>query len=92
MPSSLSAKKRDRQNAKRRGRNRWRKDQVKEVVKTFEKLVHDGKKDEATTQLSQVFKKLDRVSAKGTIHKNAANRKKARMAKRLHKMATAAQA
>ncbi len=85
MAHSLSAKKRDRQNAKRRGRNRWRKDQVKEAVKAFEQAMADGKKDAAADKLKVVYKKLDQVSAKGTIHKNAAARKKSRLAKRLAK-------
>ncbi len=40
MAHSLSAKKRDRQNAKRRGRNRWRKDQVKEAVKQADIMLY----------------------------------------------------
>lgn len=87
MAHSLSAKKRVRQNVKSRGRNRWRKEQVKEVVKAFEKSVHDGKKTEAAEQLKAVYKKLDKVSAKGTIHKNTAARRKSRLAKRLNKLA-----
>jgi len=83
---SLSAKKRDRQNDKRRGRNRWRKDQIKDAVKSFEKALADGNKDAAAAQLKVVYQKLDRVACKGTIHKNAASRKKSRLAKRLAKV------
>ena len=87
MAHSLSAKKRIRQSIKRRARNRWRKDQVKEGVKGFEKALAAGNKEEAAAQLKTVYKLLDRVAAKGTIHKNAASRRKSRLAKRLGKPA-----
>lgn len=90
MAHSLSAKKRDRQNAKRRGRNRWRKDQLKGALKSFEQALKEGKKDEAATQLKTVYKKIDQTCAKGTIHKNAASRTKSRLAKRLVKAQTTA--
>lgn len=86
MANSLSAEKRDRQNAKRRGRNRWRKEQVKTAVKAVETAIHAGKKDDAVTALKDAYKKLDRVAAKGTIHKNAASRKKSRLAKKIAKL------
>jgi small subunit ribosomal protein S20 len=82
---SLSAKKRIRQSAKRRGRNRWRKDQLKDTVKAFDQAVLDGKLDEAAAQLKVVYRRLDKVAAKGTIHKNAAARKKARLTRQLNK-------
>ena len=84
MASSLSAKKRMRQNEKRRARNRWRKAQVKDAVKTYSDALGAGDKAKAAEQLKTVYKKLDRVAAKGTIHKNAANRRKSRLAKKLN--------
>ena len=47
-------------------------------------------KDAAASQLKTVYKKLDQVSAKGTLHKNTASRKKSRLAKRLAKAQTQA--
>ena len=88
MAHSISAKKRDRQNAKHRGRNRWRKDQVKTAARAFEKSLSEGNKDAAAAQLKVVYKKLDQIAAKGTIHKNAASRTKSRLAKRLAKSQT----
>ncbi len=87
MAHSLSAKKRIRQSLKRRGRNRWRKEQLKGSLKGFEQAVASGSKDEAAGQLKAAYKALDRVAAKGVIHKNAASRKKSRLAKRLNKLA-----
>lgn len=86
MAHSLSAKKRVRQNIKRRARNRWRKDQIKTVVKAFEQAVESGDRAKAGEQLKLCFKKLDQIASKNTIHKNAAARKKSRLAKRLAKL------
>ena len=86
MAHSLSAKKRIRQNTKRRARNRWRKQQIKQVIKTFDEAIHDGDAKKAAEQLKLCYKKLDQVAASGTIHKNTAARKKAQLAKRLGKI------
>ena len=83
MAHSLSAKKRIRQNAKCRARNRWRKAQVKEAIRAFDESLHEGNVTQAQEQLKAVYKQLDKVAAKGTIHKNTAARKKSRLARRL---------
>lgn len=84
MAHSLSAKKRTRQNLKRRGRNRWRKKQVKDAEREFDEALRAGNTDKAAEQLKVVYKCLDKVAAKGTIHKNAAARRKSRLAKKLY--------
>ena len=84
MAHSLSAKKRIRQTAKRRARNRFRKDQVKAEVKTFTAALTAGKADDAATALNKVVSRLDKVAAKGTFHKKAAARKRSRLTKRLN--------
>ena len=83
MAHSLSAKKRIRQNVKRRARNRWRKQQVKDAVRAFDEAIRGGSMDEAAKQLQVCYKRLDIVASKGVIHKNAAARSKARLARRL---------
>ncbi len=85
MAHSLSAKKRIRQDAKRRGRNRWRKDQLKQAVREFTTSVGDGQTDQAADQLKTVYKKLDKTASQGTIHKNTASRRKSRLAKQLNR-------
>ena len=87
MAHSLSAKKRDRQNAKRRGRNCWRKDQLKGALKSFEQALTEGNKDAAAAQLKAVYKKLDQVCAKGALHKNTASRTKSRLAQAIRALA-----
>lgn len=84
MAHSLSAKKRIRQNEKRRTINRARKSQVKTQVKHFEAALGQGDVEAAATQLQAVVKKLDKVASTSTMHKNTAARKKSRLAKRLN--------
>ena len=87
MAHSLSAKKRIRQNVKRRARNKWRKGRVKDAIRDFDEAIRAGDKKKAAQQLQVVYKQLDQVAAKGTIHKNAAARRKSRLAKKLNEIA-----
>lgn len=84
MAHSLSAKKRVRQNIKHRARNRARKTDLRDQVKTFAAAITKGDVAAAETQLRKVTQKLDRVAVKGTIHKNAASRKRSRLTKKLN--------
>jgi small subunit ribosomal protein S20 len=81
---SLSAKKRIRQNVKCRARNRARKVQIKQVTRDFEEAVAGGDAAKSGEALKAAIKKIDQVAAKGTIHKNAAARKKSRLQKKLN--------
>ena len=84
MAHSLSAKKRIRQNAKRRTMNRARKSQVKTQIKRFETALDQGDAAAASEQFRLVVKKLDKVAGTSTMHKRTAARKKSRLAKRLN--------
>jgi small subunit ribosomal protein S20 len=79
----LSAKKRIRQTLKRRARNRARKEVLKGQIKTFMGTL-GGDLAKADTELRNVVSRLDKVAAKGTIHKNAAARKRSRLTRRLN--------
>jgi small subunit ribosomal protein S20 len=81
---SLSAKKRIRQNVKRNARNRARKEGIKTEVKALQASLTGGDFAKAAEQLKAVSQKLMRVATKGTIHRNAANRKRSRLAKRIN--------
>jgi small subunit ribosomal protein S20 len=83
---SLSAKKRIRQTAKRRARNRARKETLKDQVKGFLAALTGGNVDAAKEEFRKTTQRLDKVAAKHTIHKNAASRKRSRLAKRLNAM------
>jgi small subunit ribosomal protein S20 len=86
---SLSAKKRVRQDVKRRAINRSRKSQVKTQTKKFEAAVAGTDVKAATEQFRLLTKRLDQTAATSTMHKKTAARKKSRMAKRLNAMAAA---
>lgn len=92
MAQGFSSKKRVRQNEVRSLRNHARKQRLKTEARRFNDAVHSGNAEQAKTTLVRVAKLLDRTAAKGTIHKNAAARRKSRLAKRLNKMAPAAPA
>ena len=78
LPNIKSAKKRVKVSAKKSLRNRMIKNGLRTSVKKFEANV-------SADQLSQTVSAIDMAAAKGVIHKNAANRKKARLAKSLAK-------
>lgn len=84
MAHSLSAKKRVRQNTKRRVVNRARRSQVKTLVKRFEATVGQGDAKAAAGQFHVIVQKLDKVASTSTMHKKTAARKKSRLAKRLN--------
>jgi small subunit ribosomal protein S20 len=88
---SLSAKKRIKQNAARRERNRARKSVVKTQIRRFSDAVRAGDPERARTELRATIKKLDQTAAKGTLHKNTASRRKSRLARQLNKLTSAPQ-
>jgi len=81
---SLQAKKRARQNTKRRTSNRARKSQIKTQIKHFETAISSGDAEAASEQYKRVVKKLDKTASTSTMHKRTAARKKSRLAKKLN--------
>ncbi len=86
MAQSLSAKKRVKQNARRRAINRARKSQVKTQIKHFEAALSSGDVEAANEQYRLIVKKLDKSAATSTMHKRTAARKKSRLAKQLNSL------
>ncbi len=86
MAHSLSAKKRVKQNAKRRTINRARKSQVKTQIKHFETALSGGDIEAAEEQYRLIVHKLDKTAATSTMHKRTAARKKSRLARRLNSL------
>ncbi len=83
MAHSNSAKKRIRQNVKRRARNRWRLKTMKTAIKEFmDKLAH-GSVDDARTAFRGAASLIDRTAQHGVIHRNQAARRKSRLNARL---------
>lgn len=83
MPNIKSAAKRVKVSEKKNMRNRMIKSAMRTSVKKYDTALAEGSADSAL--LSATSGEVDKAAAKGVIHKNAANRKKSRMAKRLAK-------
>jgi len=84
MPHTKSAKKRLRQTAKRRTRNRTVKKAVKLHVRDVFQAAKEGALDKLRAEFEKATKKLDKAAAKGVIHPNQAARKKSQLARLLN--------
>ena len=84
MPNIKSAMKRVKVSNKKNLRNRMVKSGVKTAVKNYQVALTEGAAP-ASAQLSAATSAIDKAVSKGVMHKNTANRKKARMAKALAK-------
>ena len=83
MPNIKSAIKRVKVSEKKNLRNRMVKSAMKTSVKKYATALEAGTAD--AKLLSKTQGAVDKAASKGVIHKNAANRKKSRMAKNLNK-------
>jgi small subunit ribosomal protein S20 len=81
---SLSAKKRIRQNEKQRGRNQSRRTALKTRIRAFTDAITKGEPALAEARFQEACKCLDREADRGLIHRNAAARRKSRLASRLN--------
>ncbi len=87
MPNIKSSERSVKTDALRRSRNFPVKSVLKTAAKKFVESVEAGKADEAKTLLVEATSTIDKAAAKGVIHKNAAARKKSRLARRLNALA-----
>lgn len=88
MANIKSQKKRILQDEKRRQRNKAVRSQLKTRIKRAETAAATG---EGTAEaLSLAIKRIDQAAAKGVMHKNAANRQKSRLTKRVARIAAEA--
>jgi small subunit ribosomal protein S20 len=90
IPVHPSADKRHRQSLKRRDRNRAIKTRVHGAVKQATEAIQGADAADATKQLRQAIRVLYKAAGKGTIHRNTAARKVARLSRALHRKHTAA--
>ena len=79
MANTNSAKKRMRQDLVRRSRNRARKSRLAGAVKKLRQAVEAGDKEQAQSLLAPTLGLIDRTAQRGTIHSNAAARRKSRL-------------
>ena len=92
IPVHPSAEKRFRQSVKRQLRNRAIKTRVRTVTKGALEAFAGSDQAAAATALRAAMKILNKAATKGTIPKNTASRRIARLSKRLHAAHGAAQA
>ena len=86
MPNIQSAIKRVKVSEKKNLRNRIVKSKVKTAIKKFDAELAAPSAN-AGALYSVTASAIDKAAAKGILHKNTANRKKARLAKQLAKAA-----
>lgn len=79
MPNSKSAKKRLRQDAVRRTRNRAVKSSIKTQVRKVREAITAGDVATAETELRLAAKRVDKAAAAGVVHANLAARVKSRL-------------
>lgn len=83
MPQIQSAKKRMRQNEKRRLANRQVKSRMRTAVKSALQGLESGvSAEEQRKLLSLAFKRIDKAAKKNIIHANNAARKKSKLARK----------
>ena len=83
MPLIKSAKKRLRQDEKKRIRNKAIRNEVRNQVKKINKLFLAGNIEEARRIQPEIIRLIDKIVSKGIWHKNKAARIKSRIAKKL---------
>ncbi|HRP67965.1 MAG TPA: 30S ribosomal protein S20 [Turneriella sp.] len=90
MPNIASAKKRTRQNEKRRRQNQSQKSEIRTQEKKLRKLVAEKKVEEITVAQNKLASLVDKAAKTNLVHKNAAARKKSRIANLVKKATTPA--
>jgi len=90
MPNIKSAIKRVKTNEKRRALNASQKSALRTAVKAADQAIAGTDAGVAQAALIAATKKLDKAVTKGLIHKNAAARKKSRLAKKLNALSAQA--
>ncbi|MBD8499060.1 30S ribosomal protein S20 [Paenibacillus sp. SC116] len=84
MPNIKSAVKRVKTNDKRRMLNASQKSALRTAVKAADVSLTTTEVETAKAAVALASKKLDKAVTKGLIHKNAAARKKSRLAQKLN--------
>lgn len=83
MANTLQARKRARQNIKRRVHNMSQRSSLRSAIKKLLKLVFEKNKEAATAAYRDAVSQIDRAQSKGLHHKNRAARLKSRLNNRL---------
>ena len=79
MPNIKSSKKAVKVIAKKTDENHELKAKVKNLIKSCEKKIVSGNKEDATNEFLKLQKNIDKASQKGLIKENTAKREKQRL-------------
>ena len=83
MPNIASAKKRMRQDAVRRARNRSARSTLRTMMRNLREAIAAKKLEDCEKQFRALVKKIDQSVSKNLVHANAAARVKSRFSKRI---------
>ena len=90
MANHKSALKRNRQNVKRNERNKVGRTHVKNAIKDALAAVSAENKDGAQSALKMASRAISKAASKGAVHKRAASRKIAGLARKAHQASASA--
>ncbi len=88
MANTIQAKKRIRQNTKRRLHNNAQRSTMRTYLKRVNSAIEVKNQELASKELTLASSVLDNLVNKGLIHKNKANRHKSRLCLRIKKLAS----
>lgn len=83
MANTLSSKKRIRQNARRRMRNKNVRARTRSFIKRAQTAIEEGNTQVAAEAVKQAISEIDRAKTTGVLHRRTADRRKSRLMKRL---------
>jgi small subunit ribosomal protein S20 len=86
LANTKSAKKRIRQNSRRRVRNARIRTRARSSVRSARQAVEGSDRNAGEVAVKSAIQELDRAAAKGVLHRNNAARRKSRLQKQLAKM------
>jgi small subunit ribosomal protein S20 len=81
MPTTRSAKKRLRQNERRRQRNQATKSRIKTLKKKVRSAIESGDQAKTDSTMRECFSALDKATKKNVLHKRKASRDKSRLSR-----------
>ena len=84
MPNIKSSTRSVKTDAERRAKNAPIKAALRNAARKVEALAANGAKEDAQATMATATGLLDKAARKGIIHKNAAARKKSRLAKKIN--------
>jgi small subunit ribosomal protein S20 len=86
LANHKSALKRARQSETRRLRNKACKTRMRNIIKDVRTAAETGSQEKASQKFVEAVSLIQRSASKGVIHRNQANRKVARLARRVNRM------